>query len=196
MIQSCMQYVYQGISFIVRELSRNCPHRHPATFNRHTNEYTEHGEELPMFVWWDQEHYAGRNVPESHVPLGSLLREDYVQKSLDDVERARRIQYIQMVERNCLTLNEANERIERWHDLRRRLLDNEASAGETIEILSNHSVCGICFEDKACVELLQCRHTICDTCFNKIRSISDVSICPYCRSDISTYRYDGEVYLI
>jgi len=146
---------------------------------------------LPMFVWWDAEHDAGRPIPSdaNYAPRGSSGRARYVARSFQHIERSRRMRCVEDIERGAITLTEANDRMNDWYKLRDSL-EAEGAVGPRFQ------ECGVCLDEVNSVKCMPCTHELCATCFDKIRSMGGDITCPFCRAPIKDYVYGDALYIV
>ena len=72
----------------------------------------------------------------------------------------------------------------------REEVEGEGTAVSTDGWESEEGACEICFDEKACVELWQCGHTLCVTCTREMCKLHHFkpALCPFCRQIIMELR--------
>jgi len=143
---------------------------------------------LPMFLWWDRQHKAMKEVPHNYVKPTSLKRMDYIKNELMQIEKKKRQHYRILVKNNNIAEEDANHIIEEWYGLKEHILNEEH---KTMRQIEQEHYCQICMERPNELIITPCNHELCAQCY---RTLPKRIECPFCRQPIVSTVLQESIY--
>lgn len=163
---------------------------YPTVYDAHLSEYLDLDVQmwLPMFLWWDRQYKAQKEVPYNYVKPTSLKRMEYVKGELIQIEKKKRQHYRSLVENSNIAEDDAKHIIEEWYGLKEYILDEEH---KTMRQLEQDHYCQICMERPNDLIAVPCQHELCARCYH---ALPDRLECPFCRQPIASTVFQESIY--